>query len=311
MIEKGVPEISKLKKVIWLVSMACLCVALYSVVISRKDASLQDVIFGGSDSVYVGMEKVSRHDPNAEVIVEDDGLDWPEIDEDEIALPQYTVVNADNLLSSAYAPDLACEPVLDKEGNPTFDEKGNPVTKTIPIYGTRYQMFEATAKPYLDKMLADMEEAGFTPYIASSYRTYSYQSQLFNTKATGIYMEMGYAAADWASEEYQMAAEMAKKYTAQPGASEHQLALAVDIWDRQRQRLNSYTDLDENFRNWLENHSWEYGFIQRYPTKKCLLTGWDEPWHYRYVGVKAAKFIKENDICYEEFYQHYVPNFKF
>ena len=47
-----------------------------------------------------------------------------------------------------------------------------------------------------------------------------------------------------------------------------------------------------------------------YPSKKCLRTGWDEPWHYRYVGVEVAKFIKENDICYEEFYKHYSPDFK-
>ena len=133
-------------------------------------------------------------------------------------------------------------------------------------------------------------------------------------------MEMGYTNADYdkyGTEEgtevynaYQLAAEKAKKYTAAPGASEHQLGLAVDIWDRERDRLGSYSYMDEEFRTWLEEHSWEYGFIQRYPSKKCLRSGGDEPWHYRYVGVEVAKFIKENDICYEEFYKHYSPDFK-
>ena len=290
-----------LKRIIWLVAMACLGVSLYTIVRARSENVEEKVIFGGYENVYAGTELVSYVDPNAAIEELDDGLIWPDID---ITLRQYSMVNADNLLASAFEPDLA------------IDENG----KLVPIYGTKYQYFDAAAKPYLDKMLQDMEKLGFTPYIASSYRTYSYQSQLYNTKAFGIFMEMGYTNSDYdkyGTEEgtevynaYQLAAEKAKKYTAAPGASEHQLGLAVDIWDKERDRLGSYSYMNEDFRTWLEEHSWEYGFIQRYPSKKCLRTGWDEPWHYRYVGVEVAKFIKENDICYEEFYKHYSPDFK-
>ena len=290
-----------IKRIIWLVAMACLGVSLYTIVLARSENVEEKVIFGGYENVYAGTALVSYADPNAESVTIDDGLIWPDID---ITLRQYSMVNADNLLASAFEPDLA------------IDENG----KLVPIYGTKYQYFDAAAKPYLDKMLQDMEKLGFTPYIASSYRTYSYQSQLYNTKAFGIFMEMGYTNSDYdkyGTEEgtevynaYQLAAEKAKKYTAAPGASEHQLGLAVDIWDKERDRLGSYSYMNEEFRTWLEEHSWEYGFIQRYPSKKCLRTGWDEPWHYRYVGVEVAKFIKENDICYEEFYKHYSPDFK-
>ncbi len=290
-----------IKRIIWLVAMACLGVSLYTIVLARSENVEEKVIFGGYENVYAGTDLVSYADPNAESVTIDDGLIWPDID---ITLRQYSMVNADNLLASAFEPDLA------------IDENG----KLVPIYGTKYQYFDAAAKPYLDKMLQDMEKLGFTPYIASSYRTYSYQSQLYNTKAFGIFMEMGYTNSDYdkyGTEEgtevynaYQLAAEKAKKYTAAPGASEHQLGLAVDIWDKERDRLGSYSYMNEDFRTWLEEHSWEYGFIQRYPSKKCLRTGWDEPWHYRYVGVEVAKFIKENDICYEEFYKHYSPDFK-
>ena len=288
-----------LKKTVWLVCMACLAVALYAVLIARLNVSSTDVILGGTGSVYVGNELASYSDPDYVDNV-DDGLDWPDID---INLQQYTLVNNNNLLSSAFEPDLAL-----KEDGVTYE----------PIHGTSYQAFAALAKPYLDQMLEDMEALGFTPYIASSYRTYSYQSQLYNTKAFGIFMEMGYTNSDYDKygteegtevyEAYQKAAEKAKNYTAPPGASEHQLGLAVDIWDMPRQTLGSYSYLDEDFRNWLEENAWQYGFIQRYPTKKLLRTGWDEPWHYRYVGVEVTKFIKDNDICYEEFYQHYVPD---
>lgn len=297
--------------------MAVLGLSLYTVIISRDANRDEDVIFGGNSAVYVGVERQSYADPNAEETVLDDGLEWPDID---ITLPQYSLVNADNLLSSAFRPDLAIKWDGTQDEYNALSDKEKNALPIIPIYGTKYQAFDAGAKPYLDQMLQDMEALGFTPYIASSYRTYSYQAQLYNTKAFGIFMEMGFTNSDYNRDfedtnsevykAYQLAAEKAKKYTASPGSSEHQLGLAVDIWDCQRQKVSSYSNMDEDFRNWLEEHAWEYGFIQRYPSKKCLRTGWDEPWHYRYVGREVAKFIKDNDICFEEFYVHYSPNAK-
>lgn len=50
-------------------------------------------------------------------------------------------------------------------------------------------------------------------------------------------------------------------------------------------------------------HCAEYGFILRYPVEKSDLTGIGyEPWHYRYVGVEAAKEISERGICLEEYW---------
>lgn len=49
-------------------------------------------------------------------------------------------------------------------------------------------------------------------------------------------------------------------------------------------------------------HCYEYGFILRYPTDKKEATKINyEPWHYRYVGVKDAMFIKEKGFCLEEY----------
>ena len=95
-----------------------------------------------------------------------------------------------------------------------------------------------------------------------------------------------------------------------PGTSEHQLGLAVDLMDKNYSRL-VYENMDQEMFAWLDAHCAEYGFIKRYPTRKLLLTGWDEPWHYRYVGVEAATFIMEHGICYEEFYAHYDPSFTY
>ena len=44
------------------------------------------------------------------------------------------------------------------------------------------------------------------------------------------------------------------------------------------------------------------GFVLRYPEDKTEITGIDyEPWHYRYVGVEAAKEIMAQGLCLEEY----------
>ena len=165
------------------------------------------------------------------------------------------------------------------------------------------------ALPYLNAMIHAAEDAGFTVYIAAGYRTYSYQTQMYNAKSSSIAWDK-YQVTDYLDPNYQKAAEEAKKYVMYPGSSEHQLGLAVDIMDRQYKSL-IYEYMDQDFFAWLDEHCADYGFIKRYPTRKLLLTGWDEPWHYRYVGVEAAKYIMEHGICYEEFYKHYMPDFKY
>ena len=274
------------KKTLWIITMAFLCLVLYTIVISRMNRQT-NVIFGGVDGAYVSSDSVTFTDPNAteETPVPTENI-WPDID---ITLDIYSIVNNDNLLSSAYEPE---------------------VTK---IGITRYMLFRTDHVAELDAMLDAMIEAGFTPYVAGAYRTYSYQSQMFNTKASQIAYEMaGGKTVDYddPSGIYQEAVEEAKKITMMPGASEHQLGLAVDLLDRERSRY-VYEDMDQDFFAWLDEHCWEYGFIKRYPTRKLLLTGWDEPWHYRYVGKEAAKFIMEQGICIEEFYAHYVPDFTY
>lgn len=146
--------------------------------------------------------------------------------------------------------------------------------------------------PDLQDMMDDCRAAGLSPIICSAYRTQEYQEDLFRKKVDW-YLEQGY------DEKY--AEEEAGKEVAVPGTSEHQLGLALDIVD------SSYQTLDENqedtdVQRWLLKHSWEYGFILRYPTGKSDITGIIyEPWHYRYVGKEAAEQIHNANICLEEY----------
>ena len=83
---------------------------------------------------------------------------------------------------------------------------------------------------------------------------------------------------------------------AQPGTSEHELGLAVDI------NPDETMGTGQELYDWLLAHAWEYGFIKRYPADKVDITGIsNEPWHYRYVGQEAARAITEQGLCLEEY----------
>ena len=151
---------------------------------------------------------------------------------------------------------------------------------------------DSRAYPELQAMMDDARAAGLQPLICSSYRTWDTQERLFEQEVQS-WMNRGYAR-----EEAETRAAM---WVAHPGTSEHQTGLAVDIVDM------SYQILDEKqestpVQKWLMAHCAEYGFILRYPTDKSALTGIGyEPWHYRYVGMEAAREIMEDKLCLEEY----------
>ena len=56
---------------------------------------------------------------------------------------------------------------------------------------------------------------------------------------------------------------------------------------------------------WLQENSYKYGFIFRYPGNKTHITNVaEEVWHYRYVGKEAAAEIHERGICLEEYLEN-------
>lgn len=143
----------------------------------------------------------------------------------------------------------------------------------------------------LTAMLSACRAAGLKPIVRSSYRTQATQKQLYENK---VRQWKGYGYSD------AQARKKAATIVAVPGTSEHQLGWAVDLVDA------SYQVLDEKqaktpAQQWLMEHSWEYGFILRYPTDKSDITGIIyEPWHYRYVGREYAKEIYDSGLCLEE-----------
>ena len=167
--------------------------------------------------------------------------------------------------------------------------------QTVSIEGTA-QYFDSRAIDALLSFLQGARDAGFSPYIMTSYINYSSQEYIFNGRASQIAWGGTYT--------YEQAVEIARTVTFYPGTSDHQTGLAVDITDKWYSSLSS-ANVDEDLLEWLREHCAEYGFILRYPSLKESVTGWDEPWHFRYVGTTAAEYIMERGLCLEEFLELY------
>lgn len=147
-------------------------------------------------------------------------------------------------------------------------------------------------KEAIEQMLADARKAGLDPLICSSYRASKDQVNLFNRKVNQ-YKAKGYSQKE--------SEEQASLWVAIPRTSEHEIGLSLDIVSRKYQVLDSKQETTA-VQKWLMEHCYEYGFILRYPTDKKEITKINyEPWHYRYVGVKDAMFIKEKGFCLEEY----------
>ena len=143
------------------------------------------------------------------------------------------------------------------------------------------------------QMLDAWAEDGLSPIVCSSYRTQETQQALFDNKIQRVMAEQGCDEAE--------AEKIAATVVARPGTSEHQLGLAVDIVDESYQALDEAQE-QTAVQQWLMEHSWEYGFILRYPNGESETTGIIyEPWHYRYVGRANAKKIYESGLCLEDY----------
>ncbi|SHH73856.1 D-alanyl-D-alanine carboxypeptidase [Sporobacter termitidis DSM 10068] len=170
----------------------------------------------------------------------------------------------------------------------------NPLSKDYvpPLAAVGQYKFDERAADALKKMLADARTAGLSPIICSAYRSYDKQMSLYNSQVSK-------QAAKGLS--YEKAREEAKKVVACPGTSEHNLGLAADIVSKDYQLLDD-AQAQTPEAQWLKDNCYKYGFIPRYPPDKSDITGIIfEPWHYRYVGVEAATYITENNLCLEEY----------
>jgi len=130
-------------------------------------------------------------------------------------------------------------------------------------------------------LVNDAAVVGLNIYASTGYRSYTFQNVLYTN----------YVQKD--------GQEIADKYSARPGYSEHQTGLAIDL----NTVNNLFKDTQES--KWLNQNCHKYGFIIRYPEGKENITGYEyEPWHIRYVGEELAFKLYNNGnwITMEEYF---------
>lgn len=188
-------------------------------------------------------------------------------------LPQATLSNGWNLIlvnSQSRIPDGYETDLLTLSNGQQIDER---------IY------------PDLQRMFDDMRQTGHRPVVVSGYRSDEEQKKILDNKIQ-VYLDEGYPES--------VAEELALQWVAEPGTSEHQLGIAVDI------NPDYSVTKGWGFYEWLSDNAYKYGFVKRYPDDKVDITGIsNERWHYRYVGKEAAKIMYEENLCLEEYIEKY------
>ncbi len=181
---------------------------------------------------------------------------------------QLMLINKQNILPEGYTPKTA-------------EVAGMPIDERVA--------------PFLKEFMNAAAENGINLSVISGYRRYSTSERLYNNKVAE-YVSQGYSKAEAELE--------AGKWIAPPGTSEHNAGVSADLMTYhyfQGMPMNEEMGKLEEYK-WLAEHCAEYGFILRYPADKEDITGIHyEPWHFRYVGEKAAREIMSQGVCLEEY----------
>lgn len=132
---------------------------------------------------------------------------------------------------------------------------------------------------YLRMRSETEEKTGDHLVIVSAYRTAEEQREALESKGEAL--------------------------AAQPGFSEHQTGLSLDVAVR---GFGGMSFLKTAGGRSVGSRCAEYGFIVRYPYGKEKITGYAyEPWHLRYVGEPHARLMAKSGLSLEEYLDFLTP----
>jgi LAS superfamily LD-carboxypeptidase LdcB len=157
-----------------------------------------------------------------------------------------------------------------------------PNLQAVPAkYASGPQSMTGEALSAITEMFTAAQQAGFTMYTNSAYRSYSEQASTFQywVNTSGL--------------------AYAERTSARAGHSEHQLGTTADVGARGLE-LEAFEGTPEAA--WLAANAYKYGFIVSYPDGKESITGYaPEPWHVRYVGKDVAQKVRDSGLTLHEY----------
>lgn len=179
--------------------------------------------------------------------------------------------------------DIHDELVLVNKNRP-LDANAVPKLVTIPSnYGVSegYRVTQNTKDNFVILVDTIFEETGLWMRATSAYRSYDYQSGLYNRYVKSH----GQAEAD--------------RFSAKPGYSEHQTGLAIDVV-APGFSMDDFGLSEQSA--WVNKNAHRFGFIVRYQEGKEHITGYmPESWHLRYIG-SIATAVYNSGLTYDEWY---------
>ena len=235
---------------------------------------------GGEDTPAEPEATVDPESPYGRALANAAAQGLPEPPEIDLESWEFTLVNGDHSIGQ-YAPEQLAYL------NQTMSE-----TDIQTSYNANRCPVDARIAEALIAFCQGCKDAGLPVYLSSGYRDYGSQAANFERICRNNGVTDGKDAAG--------------HYITMPaGCSEHQLALCCDITDKYYEIKNASIEQTSTFQ-WLVEHCAEYGFIHRFPAGKEDTTGvMYEPWHFRYVGLEAARYMTDNHLTLEEFLSLY------
>ena len=210
-------------------------------------------------------------------------LEDVELDPDDYAKGELVLINYEHPVPALYehSPMVTLYSIRQKG---LFVMKDSEISMKKVATDTINDMFNAAT------------QAGMRKYnIYSAYRTPEYQQKLLDDAVAKL-VNKGNTEEE--------ALQTALLTIASPGNSEHHSGLSMDVGiiDENGVQLNGEAITGTPESTWLQNNSYKYGFIIRYPLEKSDITKISyEPWHLRYVGYHHAIAIFGMDQCFEEY----------
>lgn len=212
--------------------------------------------------------------------IEYDDVCWPfPVDLMDMDPELVVLANKNVLLDKDYLPS----PLVEMKARKNNKDGSNANGGVYKASGGTMKL-QAECADALLRLCAAAEADGYKLYLKSAYRSWQTQNTMYYNR-----LKKNNGKDDgWVSK---------------PGASDHQTGLGCDVVPR------SWKDKSMNEKmakepecQWMAEHCAEFGFILRYPEDKQDITEINyEPWHLRYVGDSAARFIMDNGLCLEEF----------
>lgn len=195
-------------------------------------------------------------------------------------LQQVLAEDADNLLTLVdkqhyLAADFVPADIVALKANDFYLLNRNDLSLRVPVEKSLREMGSAAK--------AD----GINLVVSSTYRSYDYQKNLYERNVR------------------QLGKEVADRESAPPGASQHQLGVAVDF--------GSITDdfAQTKQGRWLASNAGKYGWSLSFPDGYEDVTGYRwECWHYRYIGVTAVEFQKKWFSDVQQFMLEFIHAWK-